>query len=212
MSQIRFTYIQLATLLPGSCSTIQISFYQAFTKQSCIGKNLPSKQKKNMLNINVIPVPNGFIKASKSVDYSSDAMLKQNIKRPQVNPLYCVKPIYYISRVFGMLPFTIVCTPTGEIDRPKVGPFDFVWFVISLLFHSILTYVTCTILLVPARWHPLYILLCGNRWLLVLGNMLGVSQVILDMWNRKRFVNILKQLNAFDNEVGLHRFCTFFFW
>lgn len=42
------------------------------------------------------------------------------------------QPIYYITRVVGRWPFTIVYNSNGSIKEACVGLFDRIWFLISI--------------------------------------------------------------------------------
>lgn len=41
-----------------------------------------------------------------------------------------IRPIYYFSRVFGFLPFSIEFDSKGEVQNARISAFDFLWFVI----------------------------------------------------------------------------------
>lgn len=45
---------------------------------------------------------------------------------------YCFRPVYIVSRIFGLMPFSITFGSNGEIRKSNVSKFDVFWFVVWL--------------------------------------------------------------------------------
>lgn len=50
---------------------------------------------------------------------------------------YCFRPIYYFSRAYGQIPFTITYYKNGAIDGVKIYKRDYIWVAISFVWLSI---------------------------------------------------------------------------
>lgn len=62
-------------------------------------------------------------------------LLHPSFKMPSpkdFNFAYGFRPIYYSSRIFGLMPFTFVYNSKGKIDGSKVELVDILWLIISI--------------------------------------------------------------------------------
>lgn len=119
------------------------------------------------------------------------------------NLLHSFRPTYFVSRVFGLMPFSIVSYPNGDIGGPKVGIFDGLWFAISLSFYTCGVYVASTYQIYNQTVSNISVVLTiGYTVCFLLGLMLGFISIISDMGNRVKLVNIVKNFAIFDQEVN----------
>lgn len=51
---------------------------------------------------------------------------------------YAFKPLYVVSRLIGLMPFSIVRGANGNILACKVTVFDFIWFFITIIWYFVL--------------------------------------------------------------------------
>lgn len=122
----------------------------------------------------------------------------------KLNFAYTFRPIYLVSRVFGLMPFSIVYYPNGDIHKPRISKFDGVWSVLSL---SIYVYGIFSTLSYTneysanLRFQSKILNIC---YTLTIGLGLGfcISSIILDMGNRFKLIGIIKKFDIFDKEAS----------
>lgn len=107
------------------------------------------------------------------------------------------RPVYYFSRIFGLMPFSIICDDTnGEVQQSKITKFDGLWFVISLCFPSLMGY------FVQASIKPQLIFLLDYVFE-ISAFIYWILSIVVNMFYRSRFINILKKITTFDEEVRI---------
>lgn len=116
------------------------------------------------------------------------------------NFCYNVKPIHVYSRIFGLIPYSIVVSNVGPVQA-KVRLFDFCWFIISICFYLFLIIPYSKIVQVPQNPNESSILVLGDTILICFGLVFGAIIVIIDMFNRFRIVDILSKFMLFDKKV-----------
>lgn len=114
-----------------------------------------------------------------------------------------VRPVYIVSRIFGLMPFTLHHHANGHIDRSSVGLFDIFWFIGAIAINLTMIYYTVLSLLEPSFTLESSILQDGSRVLSICAMVMIVLSIALDMFNRKRLVKILKDLTAYDKNVRM---------
>lgn len=148
-----------------------------------------------------------------TVDQKLDSPRQMAIKRDHLKRrpdiIYSYRPIYYFSRFFGLLPFSLRYDSNGEIQMPKISKLDGVWFVISIVIYLALAkMVSLSIEIQKNASSPILIL--GNKLLLMFGLIYGAIMIVENMCSRFRFVGILKMFTAFDKEASQHFFLRIF--
>lgn len=135
----------------------------------------------------------------KSDDFSTKKV--ESVRPVKLNFEYCIRPIYYISRVCGLLPFSVTRNLNRDIEAPRMNTFDRLFFTLSICWYLFLTYTSfCHI----QHWQSLnisHVLTIGNYSLLMIGLIFGVLTITMDMLNRNRLVDILKKFIIFDQNV-----------
>lgn len=115
------------------------------------------------------------------------------------------QPIFRICRVFGLLPFSIVFNLNAEIESCKVKRVDCVWFAISICVYLPLVIFNYHVLCLNIDKHQrnaTFVLIMGN-YLLQLFTLISTALFfIVNMYNRDKFVDILKNLEHFDKEAS----------
>lgn len=119
-----------------------------------------------------------------------------------INFVDAVRPVYCISRVFGLMPFSIVSEPLRGILKPKIQLFDGVWFLLSIFIYISMAIITYGSLRLPQDTNrSSFVLALGDSMLLIVGLIYSALIIMFDMHNRSRLVEILNKFTAFDKEV-----------
>lgn len=126
----------------------------------------------------------------------------------QLDFAYTFRPIYYFSRIFGFLPFTIVYNSIGSIQAPKIRVFDMVWFFISIFFYALSIFIIY-LRRIKFPKNASFILINGDFLLLISGLIFSILVVVMDMCNRYKLVDILRNFNSFDEKASQQQFNTF---
>lgn len=118
--------------------------------------------------------------------------------------MYSFRPLYYISRIFGYMPFSIVCDSNDSIKGPKIRLFDSIWFIIAMS-----VYISSAIMILQNVEYPeiqsnivMTVLKSSDHLVLAFMLIFGAVIIVMDMLNRFKLVDILKDINTFDEEVG----------
>lgn len=117
---------------------------------------------------------------------------------------YCFRPVYYFSRIFGFMPFTIVYNSNGAIQGPKIRVFDILWFILSIFLYILSTFMPFRHINYPINTS--FVLIVGDFLLLKLSLIFSILNVVMDMCNRFKLVDILKNVNSFDEKVSNRQF------
>lgn len=116
--------------------------------------------------------------------------------------VYSNWPTYFFSRAVGLMPFSIVLSSNGRIQRARVGMYDLIWFVISVSWYILLAFVSYLDLKLPQNPNESFILKLGDHLLLIYGLCHGAFMILMDMYNRRKIVELAQKCFAFDREVS----------
>lgn len=129
------------------------------------------------------------------------------------NFFYSFRPIYYFSRAFGFMPFSIVCDSNGGIQGPVVRSVDIFWFIFWILL-----YLFSAVLSFKSAQYPQNtdhtesgILIGADYFILISGLIFGALIIVMDMCNRFKLVGILKNIKTFDEEASQTKYFFFYF-
>lgn len=114
--------------------------------------------------------------------------------------VYCFRPVYYFSRMFGYMPFTIIFDSNGSIKGSKIRVLDISWFILSVFLYILSTFMHFRNIEYPKNTS--FVLIGGDFLLLKLSLLFSILNVVMDMCNRFKLVDILKNFNSFDEKVG----------
>lgn len=141
-------------------------------------------------------VENGSICSDVSIITPENANLKKS------NFTYGLQPIYYFSRIFGYMPFKLVLNSNGLIKSARIRLFDTLWTVFSIgihlfaTFHFLLT-AGCT----TENFEKSVILANGTKALVIVRRLFNCLCLAMEICQRVRFVETLKELNLFDEKA-----------
>lgn len=113
---------------------------------------------------------------------------------------HSIQPVYSISRIFGLLPFTVRYSSNGYMDKAKVRFFDIIWFIFMIIVNLSLTY-QMRIKLQLMIENDTSILFASARMIILLNFVKVAVSSVLDMLNRNRLVKMLKDFLKFDKSV-----------
>lgn len=136
----------------------------------------------------------------------SSTKMKIRCSRP-TNCSSVFQPLYLLSRVWGLAPFSIVTNSNGEVRSPKIGLHDGLQFSTMMVFYSFFVYNNLNTF-EPSeenRNEKTWVLMLSGRLLELLGFLYGISAIIMNVRNRSKIINKVKLLTRFDREVFLHQ-------
>lgn len=115
--------------------------------------------------------------------------------------VFSFKPIYYLCRISGLLPYSFIFDSNGSVKYPKIGKFDILWLIISLVLYliSILLFINNAKFIPNA---PSIVLFVGDSLQVVLSLIFGIVFIGLDVFNRFKMVDILNKFRIFDAKVS----------
>lgn len=119
------------------------------------------------------------------------------------NFVFSIRPIHYISRVCGLMPFSIIQNSNGEVQEPRISTFDGLWFSISICIYLAMTYIFYQHARISTDPNTKsYFLVLGDYMLYIAVMIYGILVRGMDMFNRFKLVDILRKFTEFDKEVG----------
>lgn len=113
------------------------------------------------------------------------------------------QPIYYFSRLFGLMPFTIGRSSSGNISGPRVNKLDAVWLVAAISIYSLATVVSFKYVKFDQEpstkcWN---MLINSTNWHLTLGLIFCGLFIGVDLYNREKLVDLFKRFAIFDKDL-----------
>lgn len=111
-----------------------------------------------------------------------------------------IQPIYSFSRVFGLIPFSIVHEINGDVITSKVRTIDGILFAASIILQVILAVYHYMRLYVESQGVP-YVLILASKILPSLANFYTIMIIVMNMNNRHKIINIIRMFNTVDKEV-----------
>lgn len=145
-----------------------------------------------------------FTKMAQTSQNGSKKSIKRLVRSDE-NMFSSFRPIFCFSRIFGSMPFSIVCNSNGEVQSCEVKVVDYVWFVISIGIYlrlMIFNYSLWNLYADYQREGTIFVLFVGNFILQWLGFIFGVLSFAINSWNRYMFLDFLKMFEHFDKEVS----------
>ena len=126
----------------------------------------------------------------------------KNMHSKKPNFEYGFRPNYYYSRAIGLWPFTIVHDANETIQNSHVCSIDVVWFLASICLYLISAFYVYGDMIYEEDFESVksYTYFIFHLFLIVT-LLSGACGIVLDMFNRRKLVNVLQKFIAFDNEV-----------
>lgn len=113
----------------------------------------------------------------------------------------CIKPLYKVCRVFGLLPFIVLDSSNGRYGKARVGVFDVIWSAVSIIIQIVLMYIIVPSIR-PSNEFGSSVLYSGGRLALFFCYILSLLSIVFDIINRKRIAKIFQDFSTFDKEVS----------
>lgn len=119
----------------------------------------------------------------------------------------CIKPVYFMSRIFGLLPFSVRQNSNGSVESAKVNLFDMFWFLCAIGIYLTLSYFHLPQTkdlknsITEENSTSKSVLFSSIEIIFLATYLKVVVFIILDMLNRKLFANILTEIAKFDKSV-----------
>lgn len=123
------------------------------------------------------------------------------VQEKQLNFFHCFQPFHMISRIFGLLPFTMNLEPNGNIASASVGATDVIRCVSFIAIIFIAGYFVGSSMKHPHTNLAYSYPMIYNQVFWFGGCITWIIAIALDMINRNRFVAIITELIAFDKIV-----------
>lgn len=125
---------------------------------------------------------------------------KSEDQKKSFNFMDTFKPVYFVSRLLGLEPFSIIYDSNGDAQRPKITIFDGIWFVFSMGVYVMMAYsaegIECRKESVERFTYILAYIFT------IVGLTCSILTIAIDMCNRFKFVEILRKISIFDKEVS----------
>lgn len=138
---------------------------------------------------------------SNTSNISTNSIVLNEVRSNNINFAYSFRPIYFFSRAFGLLPFSLIFDSNGDIQKARVSIFDGLWFKVSVSLYLLMAFICYQNIELLQDQNQSPILVIGDALFLIFGLIYDAVSIVFDMLNRNKLVDILKMLTAFDNEV-----------
>lgn len=127
---------------------------------------------------------------------------KRILRKRKVNFYDAIRPAFIVSRIFGLLPYTIHFDSNGDIERATVGAFNAIYFACSIAVILLFSYSLQAAFYSKIPFsQDSAILYIADRLFGIYGFVMWLLFVVLDMLNRNRLTKIFKKVIAFDDNV-----------
>lgn len=124
-----------------------------------------------------------------------------SILKKSLNLFDLIRPMYVISRIFGMLPFKLLHSSMDGIVGQCVRPADLFWFIISIGFHFCLAFLSNQNFKADEHWQTKSLFSVIANLSLFFDITLSMLIIIFDMVHRQHIIKILRQFIEFDKKV-----------
>lgn len=120
----------------------------------------------------------------------------------ELNIYKLARPIYLISRICGLFPFSLQYNnDTGELEKVVVTMFDKIWFALSLGRYCLLSYLSVALSLNHHMNESYVFLYSAGNFILCLGLILGGFSICNNMIQRELLLRSLHDLHACDKDL-----------
>lgn len=169
-------------------SVYSINMFQLKVKS----KNLPATKMVHSINVN---------------SPSSD---KKEILLKNINFAHNIKPIHFISRIFGLMPFRMVPNLNDGNTEPQVKILDIVWFIVAIFIYLFLAVFYFRLIKLPSDPNGSYVLVLGDKLLTCLVLVNAAIMVVKNMFDRFKLTEIVQKFISFDKKVIFGRDILYF--
>lgn len=125
----------------------------------------------------------------------------EKVNSKKFNLSYSIQPIYYFSRIFGLMPIKLVYDSNGSINGARIIVTGVLWSIISIGLHMYVAihfslHVECT------KGVTSIILANGTKTIVMLHIVFNCLCIMMELCNCFKLADILKKLNSFDEEAS----------
>lgn len=138
----------------------------------------------------------------KSADSSVETVTENDVDQKHLDFCYAITPLYTCSRLVGLMPFTIIRSPSGNGLAVKVTGRDLVWFITAILWYTVLALISTKNLRLPQDPNESLTINVGDHMIIISGLLMGSFSIVLDMFNRNRLINMAQKYEIFDKKVS----------
>lgn len=147
------------------------------------------------------PVVIAVASVEQSLDNTQSEKVENEVYAEKVSFTQSFRPIYYFSRMFGLMPFSIINDSNGEAQEPRISKLDGLWFVVAICTYLAMGYITYENAAPKDPNSMPYKLLFVDSIIFFPEIILGIFIIGFEMCNRFKLINILKEFITFDTEV-----------
>lgn len=108
------------------------------------------------------------------------------------------RPLYYLSRIWGLAPFSITTNSNGEIKKTKIRIRDVLIFLISIIIHLLFSFISHKRYKLLEK--PTTLDLCIYLFE-IFSFAYGTLLAIMNACSRFKMIDMLKMFNSFDKKV-----------
>lgn len=119
-----------------------------------------------------------------------------------VNFVFSLQPIFYLSRIFGFMPFSIVYNQSSQIHEPRIKKRNILWTFILVSLHLLSFGILWTHDKLQSEHVKLSFLIQGDTIHLQISIITGIIIIGIEMCNRFKFIGILNKFITFDKDVS----------
>lgn len=113
------------------------------------------------------------------------------------------RPLYYLSRVWGLASFSILTKLNGELQNPKIHLHDGLWISATITLYSLFAYNTLKTF-VPSEENvneKTFVMMVSARLMDLFGFIYGIWGIMWNLRHRFKFINMVNMFTRFDREV-----------
>lgn len=118
----------------------------------------------------------------------------------RLNFYVCIKPLTVISKILGLMPYTIHVNRKSQIKKTSISVFNIIWFISCIMINLFLSYFVQKSSRAKANVAS-SVALFSDRFIWFAELFMYLSSIVLAMSNRNRFPTILQSIIDFDKEV-----------
>lgn len=144
-------------------------------------------------------IPNNQLINSK---YSLRKSIHLKRTKHLINFDHAFRPIYYMSRVFGLMPFTIHYDSNGIPQKLIVRHIDWIIFLIFIIISLTITYDGFQAMDALDNYNLPFIHTFYGKFYQLVIMISSATIIVLNMYNRYRFMFILTNFTTFDKNVS----------
>lgn len=149
----------------------------------------------------VIPVVISVASIEQSSVNTQHEMDENEVHSDKVSFTRSLRPIYYFSRMFGLMPFSIVHGSNGEAQKPRISKLDGIWFAVAIGSYLAMAYIAFKNIAAEDPNSTSYMLILVDYFIYFSEIFLGILIIGFEMCNRFKLINILREFTTFDTEV-----------